>query len=440
MTIKVALISTKVTFFDDRCTGTLPRHTTDFPDLLNRLITAMGSEGVLILTAPVAKSLGFPTTPEEAEQDNTEHELAVAARAAGWSVNRIGAWSTFHARKRPTVHVAVRELVADDCPLWARQSGDMVRAFRIWHHLTGRAWAGAPGRVGLEFLRSCDPRPRDEHNRPRPVLWRFDGGPAPDKAYELPLSPGMWQGEPPDAGPHVHGYDLTRAGIAATNVVEVAPWELRYVPKPSPDYRPGTAGWFRIEVPPWNRPEMPHPAGYAHNRDELRWVTTPTILLLEELAAEGVIDKPRIIEAYVGPAKRIFRNYTERLSHVFYEAENLRSKTDREAIQNGVKMSAEQAWGRLNSPEISDWAYRRDWHYAGIAQKRCTVWRRAWLVGHVDNRWPVRFDDDRIDYLAASPYPMQACPASLPLHRDIRSTPRLGSFHIAGNPKQVIAA
>jgi hypothetical protein len=58
-----------------------------------------------------------------------------------------------------------------------------------------------------------------------------------------------------------HGYDRRRSGLAAMGVVQVARYALRHTRKRTFD--PKLAGWWLVEIPPWNIPWMPNPAGYC---------------------------------------------------------------------------------------------------------------------------------------------------------------------------------
>jgi len=367
-------------------------------ELLSRAAGAFSAdEGVLALTRDTCNQLDVPLLDRAEVSEAVRYAGPASAEAYGWRFTSWSDWTTLRAEGMPTVRLALLPIIDPKrCPL-VEGIGNEAKAFAAWHQLTGKAYHGTPGMAGLSVLKHTVRTGKGK----TPPAWK----PAvvgPDEAYEADYYPDHWRGD--ESAPWMHGHDLNRAYVAAAMGVEVSPWALRHTGRIAFDAR--RAGWWQVELAPWNDPRIPDPAGYEIDYDRadpgdrqlVRWVTTPTLALLESLTEQGLYGGARILDSWTGPAVRgVLRGWAETMRDAYAAplADTLPGDVAA-AVRLTVKMAGRETLGLLARAE--NWAYRPDWWYAVVAQARCNLWRKLWTIGTSEGRWPALIDVDNVWY------------------------------------------
>jgi hypothetical protein len=278
---------------------------------------------------------------------------------------------------------------------------DTVQSFAMFHDLMGVAYHRSPGVAGLSLLQHLYPK-----GKTKPIVWQSDG---PADAYELQYYPEDFRRA--DPARYVHGYDRRRSGLAAMGNLQVARYALRHTRKRTFDQR--LAGWWRVEVPAWNDPTMPNPAGYCEhdaggpNHVCIRWLTTPTIVLLNELATQGVSEGVRFMhDSWVADQSRLFEQWANVIEHAHSQAEKAMSGRDSAGLPLAHAMDAERVRDAVKAvyretpgmfAAASSWVRRPDWFAAKVALERCNAWRAVWRSTRAALRpqYPCMVDGDK---------------------------------------------
>lgn len=326
-----------------------------------------------------------------------------AARALGVSKS----WTTYNGD--PRVYLGLLSDLADT-PLCEASSDRITTArFTLFADLVGVAYHRSPGVAGLNLLQNLHPK-----GSTKPVVW---DSPQPDDAHEVAYSPGRFRR--PTQHTFIHGYDRRRAGLAAMNTVQVARYALRFKPGQRV-FDPALAGWWLCEIPPWVDDRMPDPAGYS-GVGRVRWLTNPTISLINWLAELGISAGIQHIHgAYVAPKSRLFLSWAERVERAYQTADGLMStpvdasrwpgitQKDAEQVRDTIKGVYRETGGMFTGAD--SWVRRHDWYSAIVAMIRATMWRSAYKVGQATGRWPVTVDGDKWWYGADQEDGAEAAP------------------------------
>lgn len=361
--------------------------------LLRRVAARTGTrEGVAILTGMAAADAEIPTDPNHA--GDTGHVVA-QLRAAGWSCgsDNLRPWQTLEADGLPLMYLGIEPWFSDfaigvkDSPTtfdW-RATAD---ALGLWWELTGSAYFYSPGVAALNALQDMV---RAGRIKPK---WKAD-----------PVCGGEERRWAPWVGPHIGPepaatwvYDKRRAGLAALASAEVCVGNLRHTGRRQFDRR--LAGWWQIEVPAWNDDRLPDPCGPYADRGGVAWFTTPTVALLEDLAAQGRsagIGVGGVLDSYTGPGRRLFRYWAQRMEQAYQFAAALENPTG-DAVADAVKRgAAREAHGMMASGRGA--VQREDWHHTVTAVKRASIFRVADAqLQHNAEAVPLLIDDDAITY------------------------------------------
>ncbi|MFI9824132.1 DnaB-like helicase C-terminal domain-containing protein [Streptomyces sp. NPDC052013] len=173
---------------------------------------------------------------------------------------------------------------------------------------------------------------------------------------------------------------------SACSAVPLAPNKLLHT-GPLDAFDKTKAGIYLIDIPEWNRTDMPHPLGRIIERpdDQGRvWVTTPHIKQLEKLVREGHLDAaPTIHDSWTGKAN-------ESLFKPFYEATR---KARTELVQVGgepykayktrLSIALRLLWPKRQEQKSPFW--RPDWRMSMVAEASVRHWSvafRAVQQGH----------------------------------------------------------
>ncbi|MEU9405503.1 DnaB-like helicase C-terminal domain-containing protein [Streptomyces sp. NPDC048291] len=165
---------------------------------------------------------------------------------------------------------------------------------------------------------------------------------------------------------------------SACSAVPLAPNVLKHT-GPLKAYDKTQAGIYLIDIPPWNRTDMPHPLGRIIDRpdeDGRVWVTTPHIKQLEKLVRDGHLGAmPAIHDSWTG-------KYNESLFKPFYEA----TRTARtELVQAGgapykayktrLSIALRLLWPKRPTQKSPFW--RPDWRMSMVAEASVRHWTVA---------------------------------------------------------------
>ncbi|MGW1811547.1 DnaB-like helicase C-terminal domain-containing protein [Streptomyces sp. NPDC002078] len=173
---------------------------------------------------------------------------------------------------------------------------------------------------------------------------------------------------------------------SACSAVPLAPNRLLHT-GPLEAFDKTKAGIYLIDIPEWNRTDMPHPLGRIVERpdDQGRvWVTTPHIKQLEKLVREGhLAAAPTIHDSWTGKAN-------ESLFKPFYEATR---KARTELVEVGgdayktyktrLSIALRLLWPKRQEQRSPFW--RPDWRMSMVAEASVRHWSvafRAVQEGH----------------------------------------------------------
>ncbi len=165
---------------------------------------------------------------------------------------------------------------------------------------------------------------------------------------------------------------------SACSAVPLAPNKLLHT-GPLDTFDKTQAGIYLIDIPQWNRTDMPHPLGRIIERpdDQGRvWVTTPHIKQLEKLVREGHLPvAPTIHDSWTGKAN-------ESLLKPFYEATR---KARTELVQAGgdpykayktrLSIALRLLWPKRQEQRSPFW--RPDWRMSMVAEASVRHWSVA---------------------------------------------------------------
>lgn len=428
MAKKAIVITESVTYADHR------QHATpsDFAaaglgGLLERLRPQFEREGTVLVDAGAARALGLPDTPGT-DEEMTDHPATVGARAAGWKVRRLGPWTTLYGDNRPAVQLGVLPWIDPaECPMVSGGHAITAGALALWHEVTGSAYHGTVSVAGLTVLTNGFPNPKTAPTW-KPKL----GGPG-DQGVEDDLRREYWRG--PLAGKrYAHGYDATRAYVSACMGVKLSPYQLKRTGKLQWDPQHPRAGWWEVELSPWNLRHMPDPAGYDPSGQgrTVRWIAQPTMELLHALTELGVYGGVRVLDSWTGPAKELLKPWATTMRSAFDAVTDPASGYDPHEAQRvaaTIKDAGRGTLGLLNRP--TNYVHRPDWWYSIVSLTRANLWRKAWKIGTTEDRWPLWFDVDNIWYASDIDDPREACPVGLKLAPVDRGA-KLGEFTVKG--------
>jgi hypothetical protein len=369
------------------------------PGMLDRLSRKFdkAAEGTVILGPDIVRRLGLPEhAPADLDEANA-HPWLTPARERGWSVRRLEPWMTFHHKQRATVHIGIRPwLDAESFELI--DPDPAVTAYRmewITTRMRGTAFRARPGVVGTAAVRRFIPGREptwqpSNRKRVRPI--------AMDVAWERPY---IWESPAYDvlteSAKYLHGWDVRLQFLAAASLAELPRTPLTNTGVRDFD---GTPGYWRIVAPTWNLSHLlPHPVG-QHDAEDLVWVTTPRMTLLHELADEGVIPEPVVLDSWTAPhGSRLLRPWAENIRDVIAEAKREPIAADAAVLSKAMKHCYTHAidmWGGETSS-----IQRRDWMHTIHGLAGCQLFRKMWKQYKADGRTPVKIYADCLYFPSA---------------------------------------
>lgn len=364
------------------------------------------TEATVLVDGLAAEMVGFPATLPA--NGNARQDVPAFGELAGhgWRHGVLAPFTTFYREGYPSLYVGIvpwiAELEPERFPLGTAGEDPVELSLRCyrWHVVTGTAWRGTPGVTGTGLLRQLGAGKGEPNWKPARQAPLTD-------AYrsEVDYTPRQWHGDAsgPQSGLE-DGWDARLQYLSAAMVAELPTRALARVRK----FDPKLGGYWRVRLSTWNHPGLPDPAGYERGyhagepRESVRWVTTPTLALLDQLTTEGVYGGFEVIEGYASETARVTRTWAERLrdahnlwDHTLWVAEHggggiatgqfhaLKAAT-KACYRETIGLFGREG-GRIDRPE---------WQDAIISQARTNLWRKLWRVGKDTGRWPVSIDRD----------------------------------------------
>jgi hypothetical protein len=170
---------------------------------------------------------------------------------------------------------------------------------------------------------------------------------------------------------HVVTIDATAAYVSAISTVEVAHGPLRTTGLREYDSR--HVGLWRIETPTWNDARLFSPLGTAHHPSTIT-VTTPTMRLLAQVADQGYMSLPKIVDSWTSTTSCRLRAWSVRIAAARRAALVDPSYAGE---YEDVKTAYSQAVVLLGVKDKSP-IYRPDWAQFIRAQHAANMWRKMW--------------------------------------------------------------
>ena len=236
---------------------------------------------------------------------------------------------------------------------------------------------------------------QDPNHRPLKIVWKpkWDGCiPARsdcEQAY-------MWGGDHLAQGlPYRWKWDAARQYLAAAHNSPVPIGTLRHTRQRK--FTRKAQGYWKIVSPVWNIPELPNPTGKASGVE--CWVTTPTMELLEELAAypEGYVVMPEVLDSWTTEEgiRDFFRPWVSRVETA-YRYSIADTTPDGLAVTDTIKGIYKRGIGFMKVSTGRVW--RPDWRHTIIAKARANLFRKIFGVWLLTGAAPIRIEVDEVTY------------------------------------------
>lgn len=418
-------ISTQWTYRPEQRIAQTPELPTTLVELVERIAGKGGKAGdpCLILDGRAAHHFGLPTTPGQLPIDGADdHPAQTQAKGAGWGCSTVQPWITLW-RGDTRVIVGLADLIdAESAPIMACPSPlDVVDALATWRAHTGHGWAGSAIMSAHHIIRQAVRIGRKKAEptwMPREAPEHID----PELAYERDL----WRGKKPHSDDRFeHVYDMNLAYLAAAGIARIAPWGL----KPTGggvEYTPDRAGWWLIQPEPWTVRKVMSPLGHLPGESAKRpqswaprWVTGPTLALLDELTEAGIYGGYRVIDSWTATgAGNHLAQFATPVRDLLYHLADTDTAAEpwRARLVDAAKMTYKRGLGALANDQGR--IRRADWYHAIVAQDRANCWRRAWKIGEAEDRWPRWANTDALAYTSPEPDAIDAAPAGLKINPD----------------------
>lgn len=372
--------------------------------------------GVVVLTTQAMADLGLGLLPPTAA--DAPNALALSpARARGWNVSKLGPWMSFYSDNQawPRISVACMPWLRSNVgPLWREDMTAMefARGLADYHEVLGTRFYATPGVTGLEVMRHRTRLSEEPYWAPQDF---YAAGKVPKATRHAEDDYRAWV-SPVDGergGAYEHAYDAVSQYLAAAGSVYLPVGELHYATGGEFDKHRG--GYWQIEMPAWNLPYLPHPAGNHHagwagETGPLVWVTSPTMELLEELAEFGVLARPQVISSWTASSLRVLRSWQEQVREALIRSQGEQYGPE---VRRAVKATYTEAIGLMGRE--GGRVFRPDWRHALIAQARCNLFRKMFRIVQEEHRFPVRIKVDAVTYSSDECDPVAAAPAGLRL-------------------------
>lgn len=420
----------------------------DFTILLARLAGAAEARGLseitVILDRHIVPALGFPPKPPATLVKAQRHRLLERARQHHWVIDSLSPWMSFRRTGKPHIHIGIGPwLGKGNCALYPAEGAELTGLPYLMgriQQLTGTAFRMTPGVVGSAIL-------QDRWVGEQPY-WHPDWtgcDPATDHVTEQAY--GQWTPPTAPQGRYLHSYDSHRNYLGAAGVAEVSFDALRRSPLKDFDRR--RAGYWQVVVPGWNEPRMPHPMGPNRLPGQTMWTTTPTMVLMEDLARQGFLEMPVVLDSWISPevlrprngrkagpaVRRILRTWASIIDQAADGAAEEPDPREAALLEDVCKHMYKDALGMWTTG--TGRITRADWSHTAVAKARTNTWRKAWGVALMTGVYPARINVDEITYASNVPDPYDAIPSTsdgtVPANFKVApqgTRPKLGMFKV----------
>jgi hypothetical protein len=298
-------------------------------------------------------------------------------------------------------------------------------ALLTWGRAFGVPYHGTPGVAGTDVLRAAIGVHRTE------VIYRPDKRRdwVPDLerlarvGLERDYVPTDWCATGPLRDEPTITLDANMAYLAAAITADLPAGMLHHYQGAPPA---GEVGYHLVELEPWWCNHLPDPAGYRpsnarpSHRDAPRWITTPTLRLINELQQDGIHGGARVLESWTARSRRVTRPWGGLIRDVIYaEYANTDPALSAPAgLIATLKAAYRETIGLMGRQ--GGRVYRPDWQSIIIAQSRATLWRKihkAWTAGAN----PLSVNVDAVTFAGTTP------PDAFPVQPG-----KLGAFKVKG--------
>lgn len=393
------VIAEDVTFVDGRLAVATPDNAFDDPQAFLLRLAAKArqvkcNEITVVLEASAAARLGFPKKAPLSKKVMTGHPTLVAFRKTGYMVSELKPWFTLWANGRPSVHIGIQPWLGEiNNQLHHEESGNLAWRLAQFQALTGVAFHGSSALAAGTLMMDLGEAMKDANGRPLRIAWKpkWDGCiPAKsdcEQAY-------MWGGDHLAQGlPYRWKWDATRQYLAAAHNSAVPIGTLQHTRQRA--FSRKAQGYWRIVSPVWNIPELPNPTGKASGVEG--WVTTPTMELLEELAEDGYVDMPEVLDSWTTEEgiRDFFRPWVSRIETA-YRYSIADTTPDGLAVTDTIKGIYKRGIGFLKTS--TGRIVRPDWRHTIIAKARANLFRKMFGVWLQTGLAPIHINVDEVTY------------------------------------------
>jgi hypothetical protein len=139
-----------------------------------------------------------------------------------------------------------------------------------------------------------------------------------------------------------------------------------------------TAGIYLIDRPAWDRTDMPHPLGATADTsdrpDGRIWITTPHLIKLERLAAQGHLRRPDIWDSWTAPVTwSLFEAFAQEVKAqraATYDPQQPGGGLEYVRVKRSSSVAIRGVWPKkTNSPH-----WRPDWHQSWEGESAVRHW------------------------------------------------------------------
>lgn len=394
------VVADDVTFVNGTVAAATPDNAFDSPEqFLMRMAGAARAmrltEMTVLLEHSAAKQLGFPQNAPQAEKTQDQHHVINAMRSTGYRVSKLKPWFTAWLPGRPSIHFGILPWLTKTNFVWhdCEDSGSLAWRLMRFQMLTGGAFQRNPGTAATSLL-------RDHYSGRDKVEWtpKWAGCTAALSDCERP-----WIWDDPEemaVNPQRLGFafDATRQYLAAAWNTPAPVGTLRHTRRRA--FTRKACGYWRIVAPVWNIPGLPNPSGWETGAE--CWVTTPTMELLEDLAEDGFVVVPDVLDSWTTDEgiRDLFRPWVTQLETAYW-ASVKDTTPDGVAVTEAIKDTYKRGVGMMHVSKSR--VHRPDWHHSIIAKARANLFRKMFGVWKLDDITPVHINYDTVVYATGAP-------------------------------------
>lgn len=378
---------------------------TNFSDLLHAIREHNTlEEAVVLLDEDVMNSMGIARALTVVDDDYVIHHPSLtAARAEGWNVTELSPWMTFWARGIKSVHVGLLPFLnRNSFPAYSRELGPMTYALKRLHDMIGVPYRMTPGTTFIGMVRDGAPRRHEPLWKPK---WSdYEDADSLKVAWELPY---QWASQEPNPFEVLWEYDVNKQYLAAMSNADLATDALIYHPRgfgSLPEFF--EPGWYEFEVPAWNFPTFPHPAGQNAVPGTVVRRTAPTMVLLAHLADRGFIAEPTVLRRWTSAKHgRLLRGTAEKIRDMITASAYEDAATAPVLHEIGAGLY-KRGHGMLRT--AGSRVERYDWADTIAGMARNNLFRAIWAVYQQGGPAPLAIAADTVSYAGISRDPSEA--------------------------------